>query len=56
MVVAIPLIGVAKIICDHVEPLKPYGQLMGEDKKKDSGLKKKIKSISAALKKKLTPG
>jgi predicted PurR-regulated permease PerM len=55
MVLAIPLMGVAKIICDHVEPLKPYGQLVGEDKKKDSGLKKKIKSFGSAIKKKFSP-
>jgi len=38
MVLAIPLLGIVKIICDHVEPLKPYGFLMGsEPKKKKSG-------------------
>jgi predicted PurR-regulated permease PerM len=30
MVLAIPLLGIAKIICDHVEALKPYGYLIGE--------------------------
>jgi predicted PurR-regulated permease PerM len=45
MVLAIPVMGVTKIICDHVGPLKPYGELIGEDKKKESGLKKKIKQI-----------
>jgi predicted PurR-regulated permease PerM len=34
MVLAIPLLGIVKIICDHIEPLKPYGFLIGEDKKK----------------------
>lgn len=34
MIVAIPLLGVVKIICDHIEPLKPYGFLIGHDKKK----------------------
>jgi len=27
---AIPLIGMFKIVCDHFEPLKPYGFLIGE--------------------------
>jgi len=34
MVLAIPLLGIVKIICDHIEPLKPYGYLIGSDKKK----------------------
>jgi predicted PurR-regulated permease PerM len=38
MVLAIPLLGIAKIICDHIEPLKPYGYLIGSDKKKRSSL------------------
>jgi predicted PurR-regulated permease PerM len=34
MVLAIPLLAIVKIICDHVEPLKPYGFLIGSEKKK----------------------
>jgi predicted PurR-regulated permease PerM len=34
MILAIPLVGIAKIICDHVEPLQPFGYLIGTDKKK----------------------
>jgi predicted PurR-regulated permease PerM len=34
MVLAIPLLGIVKIICDHVPSLKPYGYLIGSDKKK----------------------
>ena len=26
----IPLLGIIKIVCDHVEPLKPYGFLVGD--------------------------
>ncbi len=33
MVLAIPLTGIIKIICDHVEPLKPYGYLIGSEPK-----------------------
>ncbi len=35
MILALPLIGIIKIICDHIEPLQPYGFLIGENKKKD---------------------
>lgn len=46
LILAIPLLGIFKIICDNVEPLKPYGFLIGEEKKKEGseGLKTKIKA------------
>ena len=34
MVLALPLMGILKIICDHIEPLKPFGFLLGEERKK----------------------
>lgn len=34
MVLALPLLGIIKIICDHIEPLKPFGTLIGEERKK----------------------
>lgn len=34
MILAIPLLGIVKIICDHVQPLKPFGFLIGQEKKK----------------------
>ena len=45
MVLAIPLLGIVKIICDHIEPLKPYGFLIGEETKKKNkgGLIEKFK-------------
>jgi predicted PurR-regulated permease PerM len=43
MVLAIPLLGIVKIICDHIEPLKPYGYLIGSDKKKRVSLFKRKK-------------
>lgn len=45
MILAIPTLGIIKIICDHIEPLKPYGFLIGEDKKpkRESGLVSKVK-------------
>ncbi|RYG40852.1 MAG: AI-2E family transporter, partial [Chitinophagaceae bacterium] len=30
MVLALPLLGILKIIFDHIEPLQPYGMLIGE--------------------------
>lgn len=36
MILALPLLGIIKIICDHIEPLKPFGYLIGEEKKKDT--------------------
>ncbi len=35
MILAVPMLGIIKVICDHIEPLKPYGFLIGEEKKKD---------------------
>ncbi len=43
MVLAIPLLGIVKIICDHIEPLKPYGFLIGQETKKKYGLIEKFK-------------
>ncbi len=31
MILAIPLLGIFKIICDHTDSLKPYGYLIGEE-------------------------
>lgn len=46
MVLAIPLLGMVKIVCDHMEPLKPYGYLIGngDEGKKERPLTEKIKS------------
>lgn len=38
MVLAIPLLGIVKIICDHVPSLQPYGYLIGTDKKKKKNI------------------
>ena len=43
MVLAIPLLGITKIICDHIEPLKPYGFLIGQEKQSNSSLLDKVK-------------
>ncbi len=46
VILAIPLTAMFKIVCDHIEPLKPYGFLIGEieTSKKDSGFVEKLKS------------
>lgn len=31
MILCLPLTGMAKVVCDNVESLKPYGYLLGED-------------------------
>jgi predicted PurR-regulated permease PerM len=36
MVLAIPLLGIIKIVCDHIPSLNPYGYLIGSDRKKRS--------------------
>jgi predicted PurR-regulated permease PerM len=43
MVLAIPIMGIVKIVFDNVEPLKPYGYLMGQDKKDKPNWADKIK-------------
>jgi predicted PurR-regulated permease PerM len=43
MVLAIPLLGMFKVVCDHVEPLKPYGYLIGtQNVKEDKSIFKKL--------------
>ncbi len=47
IVLAIPLTAMFKIVCDHIEPMKPYGFLIGEIQtpKKDMELVEKIKKL-----------
>ena len=48
MVLAIPLLGIVKIICDNVPALQPYGFLIGSEKKKSKiGMVDKLKKIFA---------
>ena len=54
MILAIPLMGMFKIVCDHVEPLKPYAYLIGSSQSgKDSAFKKKIKDWGKKIKDKI---
>ena len=45
MILAIPILGILKIVCDHIPVLQPYGFLVGTEKKKqkDSGILEKFK-------------
>jgi len=46
MILAIPLLGIVKIICDNVPALQPYGFLIGSEKKKGKpGMMEKIKKM-----------
>lgn len=53
IILAIPLIAMFKIVCDHIEPLKPYGFLIGEiaTGKKELNFLKKIKNWFMLIKK-----
>lgn len=44
MILAIPLLGIVKIICDHIKGLQPYGFLIGQERKKKKGAIQKIKN------------
>jgi predicted PurR-regulated permease PerM len=53
MILALPLLAIAKIIFDNVQPLHPYGYLVGEDEKNEVGdyaVIKRLKSILARKK------
>lgn len=41
MLIVIPVLGIVKIVCDNVESLKPYGYILGIDKKEKRSFKRK---------------
>lgn len=43
MILAVPILGIIKIIADQVEPLKPIGFLIGEEKKANSSMIDKVR-------------
>ena len=43
MILAIPFLGITKIFCDHIEPLKPYGFLIGQERKSRRSVVDKVK-------------
>jgi hypothetical protein len=55
MILFLPLAGIVKIVCDHVQPLEPIGHLLGEPGgKKPSKIKMWIQEKFGAKKKKTT--
>jgi predicted PurR-regulated permease PerM len=53
MVLFIPMVGIIKIVCDHVEPLKPVGYVLGDpDGNKPSKLKEWVREKLHLIKKK----
>lgn len=52
MILAIPMLGIIKIICDHVRPLKPYGFLIGKEKVGDPKIFEFATSLFGSSKKK----
>ncbi len=45
MFLSIPLLAIIKLICDHIEPLKPLGFLLGDTMPPIIEIKKIIKKI-----------
>lgn len=45
IILAIPLTAIFKIVCDHIETLKPYGFLIGETETTRQGFIEKIKTL-----------
>jgi predicted PurR-regulated permease PerM len=50
MVLAIPLMGITKVICDHIVPLQPFGYLIGEEKKPEKGFTGKVRDLAKTFK------
>jgi predicted PurR-regulated permease PerM len=57
LILAIPLLAMFKIVCDHIESLKPYGYLFGEVEhtKRETTFSKKIKNGYRTLLKTIMP-
>ncbi len=47
LILAVPILGVAKVFCDNLEPLQPYGFLIGGEQRirKDNALVRKISQV-----------
>lgn len=50
MVLAIPLMGMIKVVFDHIPVMRPYAYLIGQEKKEDSGWQKSLKKIGPKIK------
>jgi predicted PurR-regulated permease PerM len=51
MVLAIPLMGMIKVVFDHIPVMHPYAYLIGQEKKQDSGWQKGLKKLGTKIKK-----
>ena len=49
MVLCLPLTGMAKVVCDHIDSLKPYGYLLGEEVSLNQKVEKQDKFIKKLL-------
>jgi predicted PurR-regulated permease PerM len=54
MVLCLPLTGMAKVVCDHVESLRPYGYLLGEETNFNQRQQEKGKWIKKCIEQKKT--
>lgn len=52
MILAIPITGIFKIVCDNVEALHPYGFLLGKGQRSGGSIFNKIKNWASSKKKK----
>ncbi len=52
MILAIPMLGIVKIVCDHIKPLKPYGLLIGKEKNSNPRIFLAIKGLFTSSEKK----
>jgi predicted PurR-regulated permease PerM len=49
MFLSIPLVAILKVICDHVESLKPWGLLLGNIVPTSKRISVKIKAVTGAI-------
>ena len=52
MVLVLPMLAILKIVCDHVQALKPYGMLLGNPPKTQNKISKKVSAWAEKKKRK----
>lgn len=55
MVLVLPMLAIIKIICDHVEALKPYGFLLGNPPRKKSKITTRVETWADKKRKRRSP-